>query len=294
MRDAEAPGPVDPEAAPDAAWLDPADSDASASPERSGPTRSANVSLFGYSFHTGTAAAIVAAVAARRSDGPRTIVTANVDHVVQLAEDADFRGAYERAAARTLDGMPLVWLARATSGRPAQRITGHDLLACILADPPPFARQVFFVSARQDVADTLTTRLRAAGLPDGAVASAVPPFGFEDDAAYGIALTERIRAHGTTLLVMGVGAPKSEVWVDRQGPALGNPVVFCVGDALSVAAGCLPRAPWLMQRLGLEWVFRFLLAPRRLFRRYFVESWRFIGLAVRDRSLHRGDRTDGR
>jgi N-acetylglucosaminyldiphosphoundecaprenol N-acetyl-beta-D-mannosaminyltransferase len=241
------------------------------------------VRLFGYSFHTGTAAAIVASVAARDADGPRTIVTANVDHIVQLAEDADFRGAYGRAAARTLDGMPLVWLARAASGRPAERITGHDLLACILADPPPFARRVFFVAARQDAADTLTTRLQAAGLPDGAVASAVPPFGFEDDETYGRALAERIRAHGTSLLVMGVGAPKSEIWVDRQGRALGSPVVFCVGDALSVAAGYVPRAPWLMQRLGLEWVFRFLCAPRRLFRRYFIESWRFIGIAVRDR-----------
>ncbi len=274
MRDVEAPSPADSEAA---------------SQDRAAPEPPTTVTLFGYGFHVGTASAVVTKVAARRSDGPRTIVTANVDHVVQLAEDADFRGAYARAAARTLDGMPLVWLARVASGRPAERITGHDLLACILADPPPYARRVFFVAARQDVADTLTTRLQAAGLPDGAVASAVPPFGFEDDASYGSALAARIRAHGTTLLVMGVGAPKSEVWVDRQGRALGNPVVFCVGDALSVAAGCLPRAPWLMQRLGLEWVFRFLCAPRRLFRRYFIESWRFIGIAVRDRVSGRRD-----
>ncbi|TXN63127.1 WecB/TagA/CpsF family glycosyltransferase [Methylobacterium sp. WL18] len=241
MRDVEAPSPADSEPV---------------SRDRAAPEPSTTVMLFGYGFHVGTASAIVTAVAARRSDGPRTIVTANVDHVVQLAEDADFRGAYARAAARTLDGMPLVWLARVASGRPAERITGHDLLACILADPPPYARRVFFVAARQDVADMLTTRLQAAG---------------------------------TTLLVMGVGAPKSEVWVDRQGRALGNPVVFCVGDALSVAAGCLPRAPWLMQRLGLEWVFRFLCAPRRLFRRYFIESWRFIGIAVRDRVSGRRD-----
>ncbi|MDP4005932.1 WecB/TagA/CpsF family glycosyltransferase [Methylobacterium sp. NEAU K] len=247
------------------------------------PAATSNVTLFGHSFHTGSAAAIVAAVAARRADGPRMIVTANVDHIVRLAEHADFRGAYERAAARTLDGMPLVWFARRASGRPVERVTGHDLLACILTDPPPFARRVFFVSARQDAADALATRLQAAGLPDGAVASAVPPFGFEDDTSYGRALAERIRAHGTTLLVMGVGAPKSEIWVDRQDRALGNPVVFCVGDALAVAAGCLPRAPWLMQRLGLEWIFRFLCAPRRLFRRYFIESWRFVGIAARDR-----------
>ncbi|AYO85505.1 glycosyltransferase [Methylobacterium brachiatum] len=285
MRDVEAPGPADPEAA----WQDRAVPDRAASPGRGASAPSTTVTLFGYSFHTGSAPAIVAAVAAHHAVGPRTIVTANVDHIVQLAEDADFRDAYARAAARTLDGMPLVWLARAASGRPAERITGHDLLACVLADPPPFARRVFFVAARQDAADTLTTRLQAAGLPDGAVASAVPPFGFEDDASYGRALAERIRTHGTTLLVMGVGAPKSEIWVDRQGRALGNPVVFCVGEALSVAAGYVPRAPWLMQRLGLEWVFRFLCAPRRLFRRYFIESWRFIGIAARDRASGRRD-----
>lgn len=243
----------------------------------------ATVQLFGLSFHTGSAAEIVAAVAARPADGPRMIVTANIDHIVQLSENAAFRTAYGRAAARTLDGMPLVWLARTACRQTVHRITGHDLLACILADPPPFASRVFFVSARQDAADRLADRLRAAGLPNGAVASAVPPFGFEGDPHYGRSLAERIRAHGTTLLVMGVGAPKSEIWVDRQGRALGDPVVFCVGDALAVAAGCLPRAPGLMQRLGLEWIFRFQQAPRRLFHRYFIKSWRFVGIAARSR-----------
>ncbi|MFD0935112.1 WecB/TagA/CpsF family glycosyltransferase, partial [Methylobacterium trifolii] len=119
--------------------------------------------------------------------------------------------------------------------------------------------------------------------PADGVATAVPPFGFEDDRAYGQALAERVRAHGTTLLVMGVGAPKSEIWVDRQGLALGAPVVLSVGEALNVAAGLVPRAPVLMQRMGLEWSFRFLCAPRRLFRRYFLRSWRFVLIAARER-----------
>ena len=260
---------------------------APASAASGSPQTGATVELFGHRFHTGPAAALVAAVAARRDGRPRMIVTANVDHIVQLSENAPFREAYARAVARTLDGMPLVWLARKACGRPVHRITGHDLLGCVLADPPAFAQRVFFVSARQDAADALATRLQAAGLPAGAVASAVPPFGFEHDAAYSRALAERIRAHGTTLLVMGVGAPKSEIWVDRHGQTLGEPVVFCVGDALNVAAGFLPRAPRLMQRLGLEWIYRFRQAPRRLFRRYFIKSWRFIGLAARDQLRRR-------
>ena len=241
------------------------------------------VGLFGQRFSTGEAAAVVAAVAAAPSDEPRMIVTANVDHIVQLSENAEFRGAYARAAARTLDGMPLVWLARRACRQPVHRVTGHDLLACILADPPPFARRIFFVASRQDAADTLTDRLQAGGLPRGSVTSAVPPFGFEADTAYSRALIERIRAHGTTLLVMAVGAPKSEIWIDRHRALLGDPVVFCVGDALNVAAGCMSRAPGVVQQLGLEWVFRFLQAPRRLFRRYFIKSWRFLGIVIQDR-----------
>lgn len=252
------------------------------------PLPGATVELFDLRFQTGSAESIVAAVAARRDDGPRMIVTANVDHIVQLSTDPAFRGAYGRATARTLDGMPLVWLARAACRRSVHRVTGHDLLACVLADPPPFARRIFLVSARQDAADALAARLRARGLPEGAVASAVPPFGFEADEAYSRALAARIREHGTTLVVMGVGAPKSEIWIDRHRSLLGDPVVFCVGDALNVAAGYLTRAPDLMQRLGLEWIFRFLQAPRRLFRRYFIKSWRFLGIVARGRLVDRG------
>ncbi len=84
---------------------------------------------------------------------------------------------------------------------------------------------------------------------------------------------------------MGVGAPKSEIWVHRQGAALGNPVVLDVGEALNVAAGLVARAPAWMQRLGMEWLFRFATHPRRLFHRYFVRSWRFLALAVRDAPL---------
>ena len=245
------------------------------------------VGMFGLRFNTGEAAAVVAAVAALPSDGPRMIVTANVDHIVQLRESAEFRGAYGRAAARTLDGMPLVWLARRACPQPVHRVTGHDLLACILADPPPFARRIFFVASRQDAADRLTERLQAGGLPGGSVTSVVPPFGFESDPAYSRALVEKIRAHGTTLLVMAVGAPKSEIWIDRHRARLGDPIVFCVGDALNVAAGCMSRAPGMVQQLGLEWIFRFLQAPRRLFRRYFIKSWRFVGIVIQDRFVRR-------
>lgn len=240
-----------------------------------------SVRLFGQVFAPGPAAGILAAAAAAPATGPRLVATANIDHVIALSENPAFRAAYDGAAVRTLDGTPLVWLAR-LRGHAAARITGHDLLATALFGQPPGSQRVFIVCATDAVAGAIRDRAVLSGFDPEAIATCVPPFGFDRDAAYGAALAGRIRAHGTSLLVMGIGSPRSEVWVHRQGTALGTPVALSVGDAINVAAGLAPRAPKVLQRLGLEWAFRFVRSPRRLFRRYFVRSWRFLGLLRRE------------
>lgn len=245
------------------------------------------LNLFGTTFHTATAAEILATAAASPRSRARLVVTANVDHIVILSENAAFRKAYDGAAARTLDGTPLVWLARLTGARNARRVTGHDLLAAAMAGPQPADRRVFLLSSTDEVGERVARYFVSAGLEPDAVRSETPPFGFERDDHFSEGLAARIRAHGTTLLVMGVGAPKSEIWTDRFSAELGDPVVLAIGDALNVASGVAPRAPVLLQRLGLEWFFRFLHAPRRLFHRYFLRSWRFLLILATSRG---GDR----
>ncbi|WP_082494453.1 MULTISPECIES: WecB/TagA/CpsF family glycosyltransferase [unclassified Methylobacterium] len=245
--------------------------------------------LFGLDFTKGSAREVLAAAAAADHGRPRLVVTANMDHIISLSENAAFRRAYDGAAARTLDGMPLVWLALLRGQRDARRVTGHDILAEALGEPWTPQRRVFVVCASDRVADAARARiLRDGGTPD-AVAVAVPPTGFERDAVYGADLAQRVKAHGTTLLVMAVGAPRSEIWVDQHGTALGAPLVVAVGDALSVAAGLQTRAPVFMQRNGLEWLYRFAHDPRRLFHRYFVRSWRFLALIGTEFSDGRSD-----
>ncbi|WP_375410276.1 WecB/TagA/CpsF family glycosyltransferase [uncultured Methylobacterium sp.] len=201
-----------------------------------------------------------------------------MDHIITLSESPAFRRAYDGAAARTLDGMPLVWLARLRGARDARRITGHDILDSALARHWATEGRAFVVCANERIGQAATAYiLRGGGTPE-AVAFVVPPLGFEQDAAYGAELAERIRVHGTTLLIMAIGAPKSEIWVDQQGAAIGAPLVVAVGGALGVIMGLQPRAPLFMQRSGLEWLFRFAQDPRRLFRRYFIKSWRFLSL----------------
>ncbi|GEP08985.1 WecB/TagA/CpsF family glycosyltransferase [Methylobacterium gnaphalii] len=253
-----------------------------------------SVRLFGTTFTTASAGDVIDAAAALPRTCPRLIVTANVDHIVILAENAAFRKAYDGAAMRTLDGMPLVWLARISGARNVRRITGHDLIAAALTAPQPSGRRVFVIGSSDLVGARAAAAFVAAGLPADAVASTTPPFGFEEDEPYSLRLAAEISAHGTTLLILGVGAPKSEIWVDRYGPELGDPVTLAVGEALNVATGLVPRAPALMQRLCLEWFFRFLHAPRRLFPRYFLRSWRFLKIAAASRGRDSIDSALGR
>jgi len=242
-------------------------------------------SLFGIPFIAGTAMDAIVAAEALDIEGPRMIVTANVDHILSLAHDRAFRAAYASAAVRTLDGMPLLWLARIRGGRKLHRVTGHDLLTALLARRWTSYSRLFVVSPNEEVSRGIVGRFVAQGADQAHIRTEIPPFGFEHDQLYSDRLASHIRGHHTTTLLMGIGAPKSEIWIHRQGALLGSPVALCVGGALAVCAGIERRAPVSLQRLGLEWFWRFRLAPRRLFHRYFIRSWRFPLLALKNPDL---------
>ena len=140
-----------------------------------------SIRLFDIAFTPGRAADLLRLAAAHPPTRPRLIVTANLDHVVTLADNAAFREAYDAAVARTLDGMPLVWLARLRGAREVVRVTGHDLIAAAMAAPWPAGQRIFLVCAIPAVGDYFVERLVAAGLERDAVAVTVPPFGFEED-----------------------------------------------------------------------------------------------------------------
>jgi N-acetylglucosaminyldiphosphoundecaprenol N-acetyl-beta-D-mannosaminyltransferase len=140
----------------------------------------------------------------------------------------------------------------------------------------------FFLVSRPRTGMLLRQFLISRGLPAGALAIECPPFGFENDRQYSTSLAGRIRAHGTTHLILGVGAPKSEVWIDTHREDLGPCYAFGVGAGLDFFVRVERRAPGWMQRLGMEWFWRFAREPRRLFRRYFIDSWIFVSAVKRD------------
>lgn len=240
--------------------------------------------LFGYQFSTATMDEIVARTARlpEAGQGVRMVVTANLDHIVQLQRNTGLRDAYRNAWFRTIDGMP-VWLYSKMRGAGVtERVTGADLLPCLAETWDPTHTRLYFVASSASIAKGLFEWAQSHGYPPGSVAVDIPPFGFEHDPAYSERLTQAISDHGTTHLLFGLGCPKSEIWINDHRNQLGDVYAFAIGAALAFFVGEQRRAPVLVRKFGFEWMWRVYHEPDRLAQRYFLQSWGFTVALLKD------------
>lgn len=239
-------------------------------------------SIFGLRFSAAGTQALadhLAGTPLRSDAAARMLFTANLDHIVKMRSDSAFRAAYRRAAFVTADGMPVYLYVRWRGVPLPERVTGADLFPELIGRLDPAKHRPFFAVSDARTAERIEEKLAERGFKH--VQVVVPPFGFEADEAYSLALARRIAEGGTTHLFFCVGAPKSELWLDRHRDAIGPCYAMALGAAANFYAGTGQRAPRLMRTIGVEWLWRFLCEPRRLFRRYFIDSWEFL-LAIAD------------
>jgi exopolysaccharide biosynthesis WecB/TagA/CpsF family protein len=213
--------------------------------------------------------------------GAQLLATMNLDHVVRLQNTPAFRAAYDRAWTVTIDGAP-VWLYSRLKGFRVGRCTGSDLLADLVPALRPGLHRPFFVVSSDRVGGLLMDLLKRQGFGDDQIGFASPPHGFDVDASLSQGLCDAIRGHGCTHLIFGLGAPKSEVWIDRHRHALGDLFACSVGSGPDFLVGAARRAPRALQAAGLEWAWRVAHERNRLFRRYFIDSWAFIPAMLHD------------
>ncbi len=232
--------------------------------------------VFGFLPTDGDVRAVADAVLSPPSEA-RLVVTPNLDHVGRLRRDPAFRAAYRRAAMVLCDGFPVHVYARLHAHR-LQRVTGCDLVQELMLARPPLdeAQRWFFVVDGPQTAASVEAWAARTGERIGI---AIPPFGFIDNAEACAELAGQIALHRTTLLVMGVGAPQSEIFVDRHRARLPPCWAICVGQAVKVTLGLVRRAPRPLRALHLEWLWRVCQEPRRLGRRYALGAFAFV-LAV--------------
>ena len=211
------------------------------------------------------------------------VVTPNVDHAVMLSESLQLREIYDAAGMVLADGWPVVSASR-WLGRPVpERVAGSDLVPELLAsargDRPV---SVFLLGGMPGVAQRAADQIRRRWPHADVCGTYSPPLGFEHDAAENQRIVAMVNDASPDVLVLGLGAPKQELWIHRHRAKLNTKVALCVGATIDFLAGEKRRAPRWAQALRMEWLHRLLSEPRRLAGRYAKDAWVFPQLVFRE------------
>jgi N-acetylglucosaminyldiphosphoundecaprenol N-acetyl-beta-D-mannosaminyltransferase len=228
-----------------------------------------------------------------RQGGSRYVCVATVNNVIEALDDPAYGAVMEAADLVTPDGMPLVWGLRLLGVAAATRVYGPDLTPAVCRLAAEQGVPVGFYGGTEDVLAALTAELtrRFPGLQIAYRSS--PPFRplTADEERRTV---EELDLSGVRILFVGLGAPKQERWMAAHKDQV-QAVMLGVGAAFDFLAGRKRQAPRLLQRLGLEWLYRLVHEPRRLWRRYLQRNPRFVVLFAVQLVRHRRSRTaDGK
>ncbi|MGF1492095.1 MAG: WecB/TagA/CpsF family glycosyltransferase [Microcoleaceae cyanobacterium] len=210
------------------------------------------------------------------------VFTPNVDHMVRLQRDAEFFEVYSQADYIVCDSKVLIYASHFLGDSIEEKISGSDLF-------PAFYQyykddeemRIFLLGAAEGVAERAAQNINAKVGREMVVATYSPPYGFEKDESECQKIIQLINSSNATVLAVGLGAPKQEKWVSKYRSQLtGVNVVLAIGATIDFEAGNVQRSPQWMSNIGLEWLYRLLKEPKRLWRRYLVDSLPFFGLLL--------------
>ena len=217
------------------------------------------------------------------------VFTPNVDHLIKLQKDKYFHRIYNSADYRVCDSQILILAAKFLGQPLREKISGSDLFPAFYW----YYRhdkdvKIFLLGGPEGVAAQARRRINAKVGRELVIDSYCPPFGFEKDEQECQKIVDLINQSGATVLAVGLGAPKQEKWIYEYKNKLENiKTFFAIGAAIEFEAGHRQRAPEWMSMAGLEWLFRLLLEPKRLWKRYLVEDLPFVFLILRQKfSFH--------
>ncbi len=226
-------------------------------------------------------------------DANEYVLTPNVDHVVQAETDRYLRKIYRECPLVVADGMPIIWASRFFKKPLQAKISGSDFLIRFCRTAARKGYRLFFLGGRDDAAEISADilRKRYPGLKVAGVYS--PPKGFELDEKSNNRVLERIKAVRPDLIFVGLGTPKQEKWIYENRHRYRARVSFPVGAGFDFLSGKIRRAPVWMRRAGLEWLWRMLLDPKRLFYRYLVRDIRFFPIIFKQKRKGGSDFGEG-
>ncbi|UEB77418.1 WecB/TagA/CpsF family glycosyltransferase [Clostridium sp. M62/1] len=218
------------------------------------------------------------------------VVFVNVDVVIKADGDQKLKQILNRADLAFADGMPVIWTSRLFGMPLKERVAGSDLVPQLCARAAMAGWRIFFLGGASGVPEKAAENLRKK-FPDIQICGTYsPPLGFENDKKELQYIEKTIKDKSPELLIVCLGCPKQEKFVYDYYRNCGAAVTICAGATVDFLAGNVRRCPKWLGSLGFEWFFRFLMEPRRLFKRYFIDDMRIFRLIwkYRPRQERRG------
>ena len=210
------------------------------------------------------------------------LCTVNVAILMMMRSNARLQRFVESSRWTVADGQPLIWASHLGQQPLPERVTGIDLIDLLCARAVREGIGVYFLGADNKItrktADVLRNRhpgLDVRGCADGYFSPEQAP-----------ARAQAVAESGAEVLFVAMGVPRQEYFIEEQWEHFGARVVIGVGGSFDVIAGFRKRAPSYIQRAGLEWAYRLVQEPRRLFKRYLVTNSQFLGLMARTFIIH--------
>jgi N-acetylglucosaminyldiphosphoundecaprenol N-acetyl-beta-D-mannosaminyltransferase len=202
----------------------------------------------------------------------------NAAKVVAIRSNPELQEIVARCELVSADGQSIVWASRVLGDPVPARVTGIDLMQELLGLAERRGFRVFILGARTDVLARALARIHERH-PQLSIAGTRDGYFSEEDAA---AVAADVAAHRPDIVFVAMPSPRKELWLAHYGRRLGAPFVMGVGGSVDILAGEMQRAPLVVQRLGLEWLFRLAQEPRRLFWRYLSTNTQFVLYVMRE------------
>jgi N-acetylglucosaminyldiphosphoundecaprenol N-acetyl-beta-D-mannosaminyltransferase len=223
---------------------------------------------------------VLAAIADRSTDTAMVISVCNVHSVMSARKDSDLAAALEGSDITTPDGMPLVWALRWTENPDQERVYGPDLMRRALEDNDARKWRHYLYGGTEDTIVDLTRSIAEFAPNAQIVGHIAPPFRplTQDEQREHL---DAILASGADIVWVGLGMPKQELWMHTVRDQLPGVALVGVGAAFDFLAGNVKEAPLWMRKASLEWLYRLMKEPRRLWRRYIWNNPAYVILLLR-------------
>lgn len=212
--------------------------------------------------------------------GIHYVVTPNTDIIVKMQDDSELRKICHMADLILTDGQMLVKISKWLKNPIKERVAMTDFVWDVLDLADSRGYKVFFLGGKESTLKKAVERIRGKYPGLSVAGSYSPPLGFECDAEKLYQTNTRIAESGADIIIVFLGCPKQEKFIYANKDIYQIPVSITMGGCVDFIAGNVKRAPLWMQRAGLEWFYRFIQEPKRLFTRYFIVDIRIFKMAL--------------